>query len=111
MRQGRFFCNHDVRIDFPFDDTEYMSLWANHDCSDWDLYLTLIADSDTFNMGLTFTGAETSLRRGCYDIYQLEKIGACEFYLPHGGDNFAVLFEGGYHSVWYEYEWDYNPEW
>ena len=44
MRSGRFFCNSDIRVDFPFDDTEYMALWAAHDCKDWDLYLTIIVD-------------------------------------------------------------------
>ena len=47
MRSGRFYCNSDVRVDFPFDDTEYMALWAAHDCKDWDLYLTVVVDEDT----------------------------------------------------------------
>ena len=45
MRSGRFHCGQDVRIDFPFDDTEYMAIWASHDCEDWDLYLTIVVDT------------------------------------------------------------------
>ena len=44
-----------------------MAIWAAHDCSDWDLYLTLVADSATGDNAIAYTGAEPSLRRGCYD--------------------------------------------
>ena len=105
-----FHCDKDVRVDFPFDDTEYMALWAGQDCKDWDLYLTIVGDQETGNLAVHYTGAEPSLRRGCYDVYDLD-VGACEFYLPHAGDNFGILFAGGFHSIWYEYEWVYNPTW
>ena len=109
-RQGRFHCGHDIRIDFPFDDMEYMALWAGHTCSDWDLYLTVIADEDTSKHAIMYTGAEPSNRRGCYDTFY-EDVGACEFYMPHGGDNFGILLSGGFHPIWHETEWEYNPQW
>jgi hypothetical protein len=111
QRQGRFHCGHDIRLDFPFDDSEYMALWAAHDCADWDLYLTVVADGKTGDNALAYTGAEPSERRGCYETVWFEDVGACEFYLPHGGDNFGMLFAGGFHAVWHEYEWEYNPGW
>ena len=110
MRQGRFHCGLDIRIDFPFDDTEYMAIFAAHDCSDWDLYLTLAGDEHTGDHALSYIGAEPSERRGCYDTWQ-EDIGACEFYLPHGGNNFGILFGGGFQPVWHEHEWEYSPQW
>lgn len=88
-----------------------MALWAAHDCTDWDLYLTVVADDDTSDFAIHYTGAEPSLRRGCYDTVWFDDVGACEFYLPHGGDNFAILFGGGFHAIWYEYEWEYAPAW
>jgi len=109
MRQGRHFCGHDIRIDFPFDDMEYMALWAAHDCDDWDLYLTIVADSDTSKAAIAYHGAAPSERRGCYETVWFDDVDACEFYIPHNGENFGVLFQGGFHPVWYEYEWVYNP--
>jgi hypothetical protein len=47
MRHGRFFCNQDIRIDFPFDEIEYMALWAQHNCEGWDLYLTIVVSEET----------------------------------------------------------------
>ena len=90
------------------DDTEYMALWAANTCSDWDLYLTIVADDDTGKHALAYAGADLSERRGCYETMQ-EDVGACEFYMPHGGDNFGVLFSGGFHAIWHEHEWEYNP--
>ena len=101
----------DVRIDFPFDDTQYMALWAAHDCEDWDLYLTVVVDETTSNNALAYVGAEPSYRRGCYETYWFDDVSACEFHLPHGGDNFGILFGGGFHAIWHEHEWEYNPEW
>lgn len=100
-----------MRIDFPFDDTEYMAVFAAQNCEDWDLYFTVVADSATADYAIHYTGAEPSVRRGCYESEWFDEVGACEFYLPHGGDNFGMLFAGGFHAVWYEYEWEYNPEW
>jgi len=110
QRSGRFFCGHDIRIDFPFDDMDYMSLWAAHDCVDWDLYLTVVTDRQTSDSSLTYSGAEVSYRRGCYETYMFEDVDACEFYLPHGGENFGILFRGGFHAIWHEFEWVYNPK-
>jgi hypothetical protein len=53
-------------------------------------------------------GAENN-RRGCYR--PLDGAIACEFYLPHDGENFGILFTGGFHPIWYEYEWVYNATW
>ena len=112
MRQGRFHCGLDIRVDFPFDDTNYMAIFAAHDCSDWDLYLTLAFDGDSDARAFMYTGAEPSERRGCYQTaWQGYDGGACEFFLPHGGDNFGLLFGGGFHPVWHEHEWEYNPQW
>ena len=86
-----------------------MAFWAAQDCKDWDLYLTLVTDTDTSEMVLAIHGAELSLRRGCYETSLVDEVVACEFLLPHGGHNFSVLFQGGFHPIWYEYEWEYNP--
>ena len=88
-----------------------MAVWATQDCSDWDLYLTLVFEEDTLDMGLHYTGAEPSLRRGCYQTIWFDTAYACEFYLPHSGENFGLLFYGGFHPIWYEFEWEYAPAW
>ena len=111
LRSGRFYCNSDVRVDFPFDDDEYMALWAAHDCSDWDLYLTVVVDEESADLSVAWSGAEPSDRKGCYETSWFDDVYACEFYLPHGGDKFGLLFAGGFHAVWHELEWDYNPGW
>ena len=110
MRSGRFHCGHDIRIDFPFDDNEYMAFWAAQNCNDWDLYLTVVSREEDFDKALAYAGAEPSLRRGCYEGI-MEGVNACEVYMPHGGSNFGLLFQGGFHAIWYEYEWVYNPAW
>ena len=69
-----------------------MALWAGHDCEDWDLYLTVVADQATGEYALNATGADLSFRRGCFEIQGLDDVSACEFYLPHGGSNFGILF-------------------
>ena len=108
-----FHCGLDVRLDFPFDDTEYMALWAAQDCSDWDLYLTVVYEEETHDITVAYFGAEKSERRGCYWTWWQNRVDAmaCEFVLPHGGDNFGILFAGGFHGIWHEYEWEYNPGW
>ena len=63
------------------------------------------------NLAVSYSGAELSDRKGCYETAQFEDVFACEFLLPHGGDNFGILFAGGFHAVWHELEWDYNPGW
>ena len=110
MRAGRFHCDKDIRIDFPFDDMEYMALWASHNCADWDLYLTVVVDKQTSENALTYAGADPSYGHGCYETSISEDAIFCEFYLPHGGDNFGILFQGGFHPIWYEFEWVHNPE-
>lgn len=108
QRAGRFFCGQDIRLDFPFDDTEYMALWASHNCADWDLYLTIVGDEEMEAHALAEVGANLSLRRGCYNPF--EGVIACEFLIPHGAENkFGILFQGGFHAIWYEHEWEYNP--
>lgn len=88
-----------------------MAVWAGQDCSDWDLYFTVVMDSEAADYSIWWTGAEPSYRRGCYETYWFDEVYACEFYIPHGGDNFSLLFSGGFHAIWYEYEWEYNSSW
>ena len=92
MRAGRFYCSKDVRLDFPYDEIEYMAFWASHDCKDWDLYLSLIMDQRVADFTLTYAGAEPSPRRGCYETYSIGQLSVCEFYLPNEGDKFGILF-------------------
>ena len=61
------------------------------------------------------TGADLSSRYGCYETtsveLSIEVAYACEFYLPAGGENFAILFHGGW-PIYYEYEWvSLSPGW
>ena len=92
MRSGRFYCGKDIRIDFPFDDTEYMALWAAQDCADWDLYLTIVVDKKTSEMAMHATGADITYDHGCYETSISDEAIFCEFYLPHGGSPFGILF-------------------
>ena len=43
-----FFCDFTVSLDFPFtsEDDDLMAVWAGHDCSQWDLYITLVLPRD-----------------------------------------------------------------
>ena len=43
-----FFCDFTVSLDFPFtsEDDDLMAVWAGHDCSQWDLHITLVMPRD-----------------------------------------------------------------
>ena len=110
MQSGFFSCNSDVRIDYPFDNENYMALWATHDCDHWDLFLTILFDQYSFRSLVTSTGADLSDRKGCYQIDESREIAACEFYMPNRDDKFGILFAYN-HELQYEIEWDYNPSW
>lgn len=106
---GGIFCNYDFRIETPFDNYEHSALWVTHDCKVWDLYLTVIMSKQSADLAVTWSGAELSDRRGCFEIYNFVFNYACEFYLPHGGDNFGILFATGSLYITHDVEWVYNP--
>ena len=106
-------CDYQLYADYPFGD-EYMVVWANHDCSRHDLYLTLLMSLETAESYVWHTGADFSERSGCYESSEATDwsgaVYACEFYLPAGGDNFAILFRGD-QLVEYSYEWERKGRW
>ena len=43
-----------------------MALWAAQDCEDWDLYLTVVVDTESAQEVIAVTH-EVSERHGCYE--------------------------------------------
>ena len=111
MTASIFTCNSDVRIDLPFpEDNRLWALWASHDCSDFDLILTVVLNKATQDDFLGFVGADLS-KKGCVDVYWFENTIACEFVLNSRGENFGILFEGGFTPVFYTTEWVRASAW
>ena len=50
-----------------------------------------------------------SERRGCYKTKWIVEVDACEFHLTKDSRDLGLLFKGGYHPIWYEYEWKFKP--
>lgn len=107
-----FFCDFTVSLDFPFasENDDLMAVWAGHDCSNWDLYITMIFPREQTEKLITYVGTELSERRGCYTTTWIVEMDACEFYLPANNRDLTLLFKGGYHPIWYEHEWNFVAE-
>ena len=86
-----------------------MAVWAGHDCTHWDLYITLIFPREQTDKILTYAGAALSERRGCYSTMWTVEMDACEFYLSNENRDVGILFRGGYHPIYFEHEWHLKP--
>ena len=92
MGETIFTCDSDIRLEIPFPDEQRIwALWANHDCKDFDLILTVTLDSETLNNLIGYTGADLT-EKGCIYTQWFDDIIACEFKLIANSDNFAILF-------------------
>jgi len=106
INKNEFSCDSDIRLELPFPEDERMfAIWANHDCQDYTLYLTLLIAEDEQRNLVGYNGAELS-RKGCVqaDTWSSGML-ACEFELPASGDNFGILFKGGVAGVFYTQDW------
>ena len=104
MTKSPFTCNSDVRIDLPEpDDSRFFALWAEHDCDDYDLLLTVVLDARTVENFVGYVGADMS-QKGCVPVFWFEETVACEFDLK-AGNPFAILFAGGFTPVFYTTKW------
>lgn len=103
-------CKNTLFVDYPFGE-DYMAVWSNHDCKNYDLYLTLLMDIEAVNGYLMHVGQDLSTN-GCYETYQEydwngdnEALYECEFHIPARSDNFAVLFLGT-QELYYTERWE-----
>ena len=103
-------CRNTIFVDFPFGE-EYMAVWSNHNCKTYDLYLTILLDLDGVNGYLMHAGQDLTTA-GCmlsYTDYDWNvddlALYECEFYIPAGGENFAILFKGR-QNIFYMERWE-----
>ena len=65
MSETIFTCDSDIRLDIPFpEEKRIWALWANQNCKDFDLLLTVTLDSESLNNLLGYTGADLT-EKGC----------------------------------------------
>jgi len=65
MNPNEFSCDSDIRLELPFpEDQRMFAIWANHDCTDYTLFLTLLIDEDEQRNLVGYNGAELS-DKGC----------------------------------------------
>jgi len=61
MIQSVFACDSDIRLERPFiDDVSTFALWANHDCSDYDMLLNVMIDVEASLNLIGYVGAPLS---------------------------------------------------
>merc|ERR1712051_100537 len=65
MGETIFTCDSEIRLEIPFPEEERIwALWANQNCKDFDLILTVTLDSETLNNLIGYTGADLT-EKGC----------------------------------------------
>merc|ERR1712079_190975 len=80
MSSSIFTCGSDVRIEHPFPEDDRMwALWADQDCSDFDLILTVIMDEQAENNLIGWIGADLADRKCVKADYWSEGVIACDF--------------------------------
>lgn len=106
MNESIFTCDSDVRITHPFPEDDRMwALWAQQDCSAFDLVLTVLLNQEAEVNLIGWIGADLT-DKGCVKADHLsEDVIACEFELLAGGDKFGMLFSGGFIPTFYTQEW------
>jgi len=106
-----FTCDLGINLERPFPEEDRVwSLWANQNCKDYDLFLTLIFDEEAHSSLLGFTGADLS-SQGCFTMEAFDTGIACEYKLLANGGNFGVLFSGEFTPVFYNTEWKRSSIW
>ena len=106
INTGLLACRFEINRATPFEEwPELWSLWANHDCDNWGVRLTLIMERETTEDVVAFTGLNYS-KKGCTKIETTSAtLDQCEFEILPGAQNFALFIKGGFRPVWFEYEW------
>ena len=104
-----FTCDLTVGIEQILD-SEAWGFWANHDCSEYTLYLTVVMDEETRGNLLSVEGPALS-DKGCVDEDRLGGVTACEFKIEAGSDNLGLLFENEFRPVFYTAEWESDSPW
>jgi len=106
MGASIFTCDSDVRITHPFpEDDRIWAIWAQQDCSAFDLVLTVLLNQEAEVNLIGWVGADLT-DKGCVKAAHLsEDVIACEFELLAGGDKFGMLFSGGFIPTFYTVEW------
>lgn len=112
MSSSIFTCDSDIRVDHPFTDDDRMwALWAQQDCRDFDLILTVLLDEEARANLAGWIGADLT-EKGCVSADHFnEGVVACEFDLPARGNKFGMLFSGGFIPVFYTVEWRLAENW
>ena len=89
---------------------ELWAIWANHDCVEWKVKLTLIMQAETSDSVIAVSGLEDGEKVPCQRV--VTKLGRaldyCTISIGPKQDNFALLFKNGFQPIWYEEEWTYT---
>lgn len=101
-----FSCDSEIVLERPFNGEERVwSLWADQNCKEFDLMLTVVFNPDAFNSLLGYTGASLS-GKGCVELSSFEGVLACEYEIKANNDaKFGLLFNGEFAPVYYTTEW------
>ena len=101
-----------MRVEKPFPEDDRMwALWANQNCRDFDLTLSIFLDREAEDNFVGVTGAEPT-EKGCYQAIGLDDdTTICEYKLISGGSNFGMLFTGGFKPVFYALDWNLTTVW
>lgn len=111
MNSSIFSCDRDIRIDHPFpEEPSLWALWADHDCKDYNLLLTLVMDQEVVDKVLGWVGVKGSKAK-CSQAFIYDGALACEFTLKPSSHNFCVLLSGGFSPIFTMTEWIKNENW
>jgi len=87
------------------------AIWANQDCKDFDLLLTVMFDAVSEANLVGYVGAEISDKGCVLADYWGEGVFACEYKLPARGEPLGILFQGGFRPIFYTTEWTVASSW
>ena len=93
VRDG-FFC--DLRIELKqqlIRQDNYWYLWANHDCKDWDLLITILMSEDAIKALVHMEGVILTDQVNCLTKQtQANSLYSCQFKIKPASDNLGLLF-------------------
>ena len=84
----------------PFIEREHelWAIWANHDCIEWKVKLTLIMQAETADSVIAFSGLKDGEKVSCQrTVSRLGRaLDYCSITIGPKQDNFALLFKNGF---------------
>ena len=93
--KGGFFCRFEMERAVPFVERadEMWAIWANHDCSNWEVMLTLVMTRETTGDVIATAGFDQS-NMDCERLGEdgESALDQCEYKMKVNSENFALLF-------------------